>query len=278
MSMPRRLPRALLALPLTALLAACVTLPANHTPDPRDPLERLNRGTFAFNQALDKAVLRPVVRGYEKVTPKFVRTGIANFFDNAEYPIVIANNLLQGKFRPAANDTGRFLMNTTFGLGGLLDPATDAGLDRNNEDFGQTLGRWGVAPGPYLMVPFLGPYTLRDGLGALADDFAEPRHYLEDDSTRYGLWAAGQLDRRAGLSEAEAILDRAGDPYAFMRSAYLQRRQYLVTDGAMADEAFEDPLEDPLEEAPEDPLPKEGSSEQPRPVQGAEGDTPTAPQ
>lgn len=276
-----RLPRALFALPLLALLTACATLPANYTPDPRDPLERVNRGTFAFNQALDKAVLRPVIRGYKKVTPKFVRTGISNFFSNAEYPVVMVNNLLQAKFGPAANDLGRFLFNSTLGIGGLLDPATAAGFDRNNEDFGQTLGRWGVAPGPYLMVPLLGPYTLRDGIGSLADDFAEPRHYLEDDSTRYTLWAAGQLDRRAGLSETDAIIDRAGDPYAFVRSAYLQRRQYLVTDGAITDELpFEDPLEDPLEE--EDP-PAEDSApktppRQPEPVEGIAGDAPIPPQ
>lgn len=272
-----RLPRALFALPLLALLTACATLPANHTPDPRDPLERVNRGTFAFNQTLDKAVLRPVVRGYKKVTPKFVRTGISNFFSNAEYPVVMVNNLLQAKFGPAANDLGRFLLNTTLGIGGLLDPATAAGFDRNNEDFGQTLGRWGVAPGPYLMVPLLGPYTLRDGIGSLADDFAEPRHYLEDDSTRYTLWAAGQLDRRAGLSETDAIIDRAGDPYAFVRSAYLQRRQYLVTDGAVTDEL---PFEDPLEE--EDPPAEDSAPEtpprQPEPVEGIAGDTPIPPQ
>ncbi len=249
--------RASLALPLlmvtVAVLAGCATT-GPKTPDPRDPLERLNRGTFAFNQSLDEAVVRPVLRGYRKVTPRVVRTGISNFFANAEYPIVIVNNLLQGKFGPAAYDTGRFLLNTTLGVGGLFDPATGAGLERNNEDFGQTLGRWGVPSGPYLMVPFLGPYTLRDGLGGLADDFAEPRHYLEDDSTRGWLWAGGQLNRRAGLTEAEAILDRSGDPYAFVRSAYLQRRQYLVTDGASSDEppVDEDPalMEDLEDDAP----------------------------
>jgi phospholipid-binding lipoprotein MlaA len=238
--------RATLALPALFLsllsLAGCAAS-APRTPDPRDPLERFNRGTFAFNQSLDKAVVRPVLRGYRKVTPRVVRTGISNFFNNAEYPIVIVNNVLQGKLGPAANDTGRFLLNTTLGIGGLFDPATSAGLDRNNEDFGQTLGRWGVPAGPYVMVPFLGPYTLRDGFGGLADDFAKPRHYLEDDSTRWLVWTLGQLDRRAGLSEADAILDRSGDPYAFVRSAYLQRRQYLVTDGA---ESGEPPIdEDP---------------------------------
>lgn len=241
--MPRSPLRTLCALPLLLALAACASAPSTRTPDPRDPLERLNRQTFAFNQGLDKAIVRPVLRGYRKVTPKPVRTGISNFFNNAAYPVVIVNDLLQGKLGPAASDTGRFVVNTTLGLGGLFDPATRAGFDRNNEDFGQTLGKWGVRPGAYVVVPFLGPYTLRDGFGSLADDFAEPRHYLEDDSTRWELWAAGQLDRRSGLTEAEAILDRSGDPYAFVRSAYLQRRQYLVTDGA--EPADEEPLEDP---------------------------------
>jgi phospholipid-binding lipoprotein MlaA len=267
--------RATLALPALVLsllaFSGCATA-APRTPDPRDPFEQVNRGTFAFNQSLDKAVIRPVLRGYRKVTPKVVRTGIANFFANIQYPIVIANNVLQGKFGPAANDTGRFLLNTTLGVGGLLDPATDAGLDRNNEDFGQTLGRWGVPPGPYVMIPFLGPYTVRDGLAGIADDVSEPRSYLSAD-WRWGLWAGGQLNRRAGLTEAEAILDRSGDPYAFVRSAYLQRRQYLVTDGAVSDEPLAD--EDP---ALEDPALEDPALEDPELIEDAAGDTPTAPQ
>jgi phospholipid-binding lipoprotein MlaA len=244
--MTTRLPQTLLAFGLACLSSACATAQANRPPDPRDPFERINRGTFAFNQSLDKAVLRPAIRVYRKVTPQVVRTGLSNFFSNAEYPVVLLNNLLQGKVGPAASDTGRFLLNTTLGVGGLLDPATDAGLDRNNEDFGQTMGRWGVPPGPYVMLPFLGPYTMRDGFGALLDNFAESRQLLSDQSTNNLLWAGGQLDRRSRLSDADAILDRAGDPYAFVRSAYLQRRQYLVTDGAVSDEEpMEDPLEDP---------------------------------
>jgi len=263
--------RATLALPalllgLLALAGCATTAPKN--PDPRDPFERINRGTFAFNQSLDKAVIRPVLRGYRKITPRVVRTGISNFFTNAEYPVVLANNLLQGKLGPAANDTGRFLLNTTLGIGGLLDPASDAGLDRNNEDFGQTLGSWGVPPGPFLMLPVLGPYTVRDGLGGVVDNFAEPRQYIDDDTTRWALWAGGQLNRRAGFTEAEAILDRSGDPYAFVRSAYLQRRQYLVTDGAESDEPPVD----------EDPALEDPALEDPALMEDAAGDTPTVPQ
>jgi phospholipid-binding lipoprotein MlaA len=258
-----RAKRALPALTLALLaLSGCASAPPTK-PDARDPFERINRSTFAFNQSLDKAVIRPVLRGYRKITPRVVRTGISNFFANAEYPVVIVNDLLQGKFGPATNDAGRFLLNTTLGIGGLLDPASNAGLDRNNEDFGQTLGHWGVGPGPYVMMPFLGPYTLRDGFGGIADNFAEPRQYLDDRQTRWLLWGASQLNRRAGLTEAEAILDRSGDPYAFVRSAYLQRRQYLVTDGAGSDEP-------PVDEDP--------ALEDPELMDDAAGDTPVAPQ
>ena len=252
--------------PLLILFAAlalggCATVPTQATPDPRDPLERLNRSTYAFNDGLDRAIVKPLARGYRKVTPQFVQTGVSNFFSNAEYPVTLANNLLQGKFTAAASDTARFVLNTTFGLGGLLDPATASGLDRNDEDFGQTLGRWGVPPGPYIVVPFLGPYTLRDGIGSFADDFAEPRAYLEDDSTRWTLWAADKFDRRVRLLDADALLERTGDPYAFVRSAYLQRREYLVWDGdvPLEDDTLLEDLEDP--EDPEDPTDDAGSSE-----------------
>ncbi|MCU0759284.1 MAG: VacJ family lipoprotein [Steroidobacteraceae bacterium] len=268
--MNSRLRGTVAALCLACLSSACATVPSTRTPDPRDPFERVNRGTFAFNQSLDKAVLRPAIRGYRKVTPRVVRTGLSNFFSNAEYPVVILNNLLQGKFGPAASDTGRFLLNTTLGVGGFLDPATDAGLDRNNEDFGQTLGRWGVPAGPYVMIPFLGPYTLRDGFGALADNFVEPRQLLTSQRANNLVWVGGQLDRRSRLSDTDAIIDRAGDPYAFVRSAYLQRRQYLVTDGAAADD--ESPLEDPLDDPLDDP------AGEPQPTEGVSGDTPEAPQ
>ena len=232
---------------LTSALAGCATVPSAATPDRRDPFERLNRGVYAFNDGLDRALVKPAARGYRKVTPQFMQAGISNFFSNAKYPVTLVNNLLQGKVTAAASDTARFLLNTTLGLGGLLDPATQAGLDRNDEDFGQTLGKWGVPSGPYVVVPFLGPYTVRDGFGSLADDFAEPRAYLEDDSTRWTLWAADKFERRVRLLDADAVLERTGDPYAFVRSAYLQRREYLVRDGDVPvdDSMSDDPsLED----------------------------------
>jgi phospholipid-binding lipoprotein MlaA len=253
-------PRAAVLLLALFGLGGCATLPEGATADPRDPFERLNRSVYAFNDGLDRAVVKPAAQGYKKVTPQFVQTGISNFFSNAKYPVTLVNNLLQGKITAAASDTARFVLNTTFGLGGLLDPATASGLDRNDEDFGQTLGKWGVPPGPYVVVPFLGPYTLRDGIGSFADDFAEPRAYLEDDSTRWTLWAADKFERRVRLLEADALLERSGDPYAFVRSAYLQRREYLVRDGDVPVEELDPELEmedegDPDAEAAPDASP-----------------------
>lgn len=242
----RLLPLAL-TLALAASLTGCATV-SEASRDQRDPLEPLNRSVYAFNDGIDKAVLRPVARGYEAVVPQPVQTGVSNFFANAKYPVTLVNNLLQGKFKAALSDTARFTLNTTFGLGGILDPATASGLDVNDEDFGQTLGKWGVPSGPYLVLPFLGPYTLRDGIGSLADDFAEPRAYLEDDSTRWTLWAADKFERRVRLLEADAVLDRAGDPYTFVRSAYLQRREYLVRDGDVPAEDLELEMESGPEE------------------------------
>jgi phospholipid-binding lipoprotein MlaA len=242
----RLLPLAL-TLALAASLTGCATVP-EASRDKRDPLETVNRSVYAFNDGLDKAVLRPAARGYKAVVPQPIQTGVSNFFANAKYPVTLVNNLLQGKFKATLSDTARFTLNTTLGLGGILDPATAAGLDVNDEDFGQTLGKWGVPPGPYLVLPLLGPYTLRDGIGSLADDFAEPRAYLEDDSTRWTLWAADKFERRVRLLEADAVLDRAGDPYSFVRSAYLQRREFLVRDGDVPAEDLELEMESEPEE------------------------------
>lgn len=251
--MRRSLRPSLVLLPLLAL-AGCATVPAASR-DARDPLEPINRTVYAFNDGLDKAVVRPVARGYRAVVPQFVQTGVSNFFHNAKYPVTLVNNVLQGKLKAAASDTARFTLNTTLGLGGLLDLASDAGLDKNDEDFGQTLGKWGVPPGAYVVVPFLGPYTIRDGFGDLADNFSEPRTYLEDDSTRWILWGVDKFDKRVRLLDADTVLERTGDPYAFVRSAYLQRREYLVRDGNMPAEAPELEFEDP--EADAAPAPKD---------------------
>jgi phospholipid-binding lipoprotein MlaA len=214
--------------------------------DPRDPLERINRVTYTVNDKLDRAITKPIARTYRKVTPHFVQTGVSNFMDNFHYPIVIANDVLQAKFKPALSDTARFAMNIIVGVGGLFDPASAAGLDKNDEDFGLTLGRWGVHPGPYLIIPVLGPSTFRDGFGKLADAFADPTNYISDDVLRYSLDAVYLLDKRARLLDVEGALDNAYDPYAVLRSVYLQHRQYQISGGADAEEVPEDePPPDP---------------------------------
>ncbi|MGA7824565.1 MAG: VacJ family lipoprotein [Steroidobacteraceae bacterium] len=197
-------------------------------PDPRDPWERMNRVSYKFNDKLDKAVLRPVARTYRNDTPRVVQTGIRNVFDNVDTTIVMVNDLLQGQFKPFLNDTVRLLMNTTIGIGGLFDPATRAGLDKNSRDFGQTLGKWGLKPGPYLMLPFLGPSDVRDAFGKVADTYSTPRTYIGNPYWNYGSYLLEKLDERARLLDYDRTLDSAFDPYAFLRSAYLQNRDFKV--------------------------------------------------
>ena len=240
--------RSFLLLPLmTALLASgCASLP-NDKPDPRDRFERFNRSIFSFNQGLDKHVARPAAKAYVAVTPAPVRSGVSNFLANLGYPVVIVNDLLQAKPTPFARDTARFVVNTTVGIGGLFDPATKVGLQYNNEDFGQTLGYWGMGPGPYLMLPLIGPSDTRDLVGKVADHFAQPRTYLASTTLSLGLQGAELLDKRAAALEATDIINRAFDPYAFVRNAYLQRRQFLVHDGNPPDE---EPASEESEDSP----------------------------
>jgi phospholipid-binding lipoprotein MlaA len=245
---------------LALSLAGCAAVPGK--PDPRDPWERFNRSSFAFNDRLDRAVAKPVAKAYKKVTPRVVRTGVSNFVSNLGSLTTIANDVLQGKLRQAGSDTGRFLLNTTLGLGGLFDPASAAGIDRGNEDFGQTLGKWGVKSGPYLMLPFLGPSTVRDTFARFPDQFTYPVNYLEDDSTRYIIRGVEFVDLRAGLLDLDAQIERSYDKYAFVRNAWLQRREFLVTDGNVEDQSLEleegmteEPVEEPVEDPAAQPAP-----------------------
>ena len=240
--------RLVIGLLLVSTLSACATT-ATRAADPRDPFEPINRVSYAVNDGLDRVLIKPAAVVYHAVTPQFFQTGVTNVFANAKYPVTIVNNALQGKFRYAASDTGRFLLNTTAGLGGLFDPATAVGIERHDEDFGQTFGKWGIGAGPYFVVPLFGPTTLRDGFGSIADDFAEPRAHLEDDSTRWTLWAVDKFETRVRLLDADVVLERSGDPYAFVRSAYLQRREYQVRDGDV-------PVEDLEAELGEESAPK----------------------
>jgi len=240
---------------LALLLVGCASVPPGPR-DPKDPLERLNRSTFAFNDALDRAIAKPVAKAYVKVMPRFARMGINNVFNNLNTLGTAVNDVLQGKFKQAGNDSVRFLVNSTVGLGGLFDPATPMGFEFNDEDFGQTFGKWGMKPGPYLVLPFLGPSTFRDTFGRLIDQFTYPVTYLEDDSTRYLIRGVSLLDTRAELLDLDAQLENAYDKYAFVRNVWLQRREFQVTDGNIADESLE--LEEGME-FEEEGLPQESA-------------------
>jgi phospholipid-binding lipoprotein MlaA len=239
--------RAVLGAVLVLSACACVTLPPNAPRAPQDPWESWNRGVYKVNDKLDRAVAKPLARGYVRVVPQAIRTGINNFFSNLDTTTVMINDALQGKFLAAGNDLGRFLLNSTLGVGGLLDPATPAGLARNNEDFGQTLGHWGVHPGPFIELPLLGPSDLRDGPSRVVDNYTNPLQYVNNSYVKYGLWGVRLVDVRAGLLSLDETLKNVYDPYAFIRDAYLQRRAYLVSDGKVTEE----PLVDPGDDTPE---------------------------
>jgi phospholipid-binding lipoprotein MlaA len=234
----------LVAATLVLTLCGCAT---THQAVPADPWERFNRGSQRFNDALDRAVLKPVATRYHKFVPRVIRTGVTNLLGHLEFPTTIVNDLLQLKLRDTAADIGRFVLNSTLGIGGLLDPATRVGIPRNDEDFGQTLGRWGVPAGPYVVLPLLGPSTLRDTPAIVVDGQTDLRVQLDlDTGSRVALGVLTIVDRRASLLSTDATLDSAFDRYAFIRNAWLQRREYLVRDGDVPDEAppAED-LEDP---------------------------------
>jgi phospholipid-binding lipoprotein MlaA len=229
----------LLALLCAGLLPACAALPPGER-DPRDPYERFNRSMYRFNDALDRGVARPVARGYVKVTPAPVRTGVSNFFRNLASPTVIVNQLLQLKPKAFFTDTARLVINSTIGIGGLFDPASQMGLTAGDEDFGQTLGRWGVNSGPYIVLPVFGPATARDTVGLVADQFTDPKYYLVKDVwTSVGLTLGALVDVRASLLGTDEVLTSSFDPYVFMRNAYLQRREFQVKDGKVPAEEFE---------------------------------------
>lgn len=197
-----------------------------------DPLEGYNRAMYKFNDAVDTAVLKPVAKGYDFVVPDPISQGVSNFFSNLNDITVIINDLLQGKFHQAYKDTHRFVVNTTVGVGGIFDVASLSGLNKNNEDFGQTLGVWGADPGAYIVLPFFGPRNVRDTFGLIGDMFTDPVMYVEGDDARWALIGTRVVDTRAQLLKAEKVLDEAAlDEYSYVRDAYMQRRQNLVYDG-----------------------------------------------
>jgi phospholipid-binding lipoprotein MlaA len=231
-------------------IAGCASLPPGAKPDPRDRFERTNRAIYSFNVKVDHAVLRPTARTYVKVVPRGARTAVTNFLSNLTYTTTILNDLLQGQFRIGASDTARLVVNTLFGLGGLFDVATPSGLDRHSADFGQTLGKWGVHSGPYVMLPLLGPSTVRDSVGLLADEYTTPRAYIKDPWVRWPLFSIDLVDHRASLLDLDKYIDQSFDPYAFLRNSWLQRRAYQIH----GDQSSEEDLPD-MSDAAGDPVP-----------------------
>src|SRR5271165_873048 len=261
--------RVALGIVLAAALCGCVTLPPNSPRVPQDPWESWNRGVYKVNDKLERAVAKPVARTYVRTVPQPVRTGVSNFFENLHQTTVMVNDALQGKFAAAANDLARFVLNLTVGVGGLLDPATQAGLDLNDEDFGQTLGHWGVHPGPFVEIPILGPSDVRDGLGRAADIFTGPAHYVSNQPVSYSMYAVELVNKRAGLLPLDDTLKNVFDPYAFVRDAYLQRRAYMISDGKLKEEPLEDPGEDepPAAKPPAGQPPQQSAELPPAPLQ-----------
>ena len=208
----------------------------------RDPLQQLNRKVYELNfEILDPALIKPIATLYDRLTPRPVRVGINNFFSNLDEIPNAVNSILQGKIGQAANDTGRFIVNSVFGLGGVFDVATDAGMQPSQgEDFGQTLAVWGVSEGPYLMLPFLGPSTLRDAPSNVLDSFLDPFAYNDNYGMRAGIKAIDIVALRAELLGIDDVM--SGDKYIFVRDVYLQNREYVIADGAIEDD-FDD-LED----------------------------------
>jgi phospholipid-binding lipoprotein MlaA len=194
-----------------------------------DPLEKINRGVFWFNEQADRFVIKPVAKGYDWALPKPVKRGVSNVFDNLFTPVVAVSDLLQGNFQESAEDVGRFVVNSTVGVVGIFDVATGWGLEKRREDIGQAFGAWGIGSGPYLVLPILGPSSVRDGVGLVGNYFLLPQNYIEDDGTRWGVTILGGIDTRYRLLDASTVLEQAAlDRYAFVRSSYTQHRQNLV--------------------------------------------------
>jgi phospholipid-binding lipoprotein MlaA len=232
------IPQAIL-LAVALLSSGCASM--NGSADPHDPFEGYNRAIYQFNQDFDKAFGKPISKAYKKVVPAPVNKGITNFFSNLYDFTVLANSLLQLKFGQAAQDSMRIFFNSTFGILGFFDVATYMELPRHREDFGQTLGYWGVPPGPYFVLPFLGPSTIRDSAGIAVDwTFFDPI-FNQSVTVRNSLLVVNFIDTRADLLGATRLLQMAAlDPYVFTREAYLQRRRYLVYDGNPPPEEYED--------------------------------------
>ena len=237
----------------TLALAGCASAPGRTTND--DPYEGFNRAVYKFNDTIDRAALKPVAKGYRKVTPQFVRTGVGNVLSNIEYPGTVINQFLQGKFLLGLKDTGRFLINSTLGIAGIFDVATPLGLEKNDEDFGQTLAVWGVPSGPFVNLPLFGPSSMRDAPSRVVDWFTTPLQYTDLPwEAEWGERVINVIHTRSELLPLDETLRRTYDPYAFIRDAWAQQREFNIFDGNPPPETLEDLLdEDELEEPAEEP-------------------------
>ena len=207
-----------------------------------DPFEDLNRDIFIFNEKLDEKLLKPAALTYRKVTPQFARTGVTNFFNNLEEIDTTINQVLQGEIKYAFNDAGRFVINSTIGLFGLIDVASKMGLEKHEEDFGQTLGVWGFDSGPYIMIPFLGPSNPRDLLSRPISSFLSGTFAMEDNDVKITLVGIDALETRERLLDAETLI--IGDKYIFVKDAYIQSREYEINNGSTEDDEFLDDMDD----------------------------------
>lgn len=222
------------ALYQTAAIALAASLVAGCAASPSrvDPLEPMNRAFYEVHDAVDTAVMRPAIRFYVDVVPQPIRQSVSNFFNNIDDLISAINDLLQGDLDRFGNDMGRVVLNTGFGVGGLFDLASMVGIERGNQDFGLTFGKWGFDQGPYLFVPLFGPTTVRDGAGWIARLYVGPVGFITDVPVRNTIYGVGAVDLRAQYTEASQLVDTAAlDRYLFIRNAYLQRRRYMVYDG-----------------------------------------------
>jgi len=222
-----------------SLLSGCATI--HGEADPEDPLESFNRAMYGFNDTLDRAILKPVAQGYNAALPDPVSRGVSNFFSNIDDVVVLFNDILQLKFEQSLSDSARIFFNTTIGLLGIFDVASGMDLPKHEEDFGQTLGYWGVETGPYIVLPFFGPSNVRDTVGLIGDAYVNPLYDVEPEGDRTALTVVNLVDTRAGLLSASKILKEAAlDPYLFVRDAYSQHRQNLVYDGNPPKEKFDE--------------------------------------
>ena len=272
--------RPLCACAFVALVAGCASVPPNAGKNPIDPFERVNRQVYAFNDGFDRAIVKPAAKGYTKVVPKPARACVANFFDNLFELTSIVNSTLQGRPTSAGVSAGRFLMNSTVGFLGCFDIATHVGLERNKQYFALTMGHWGIGAGPYLVLPFLGPSSVRDAIGEIPDYFTDPFSYITPVKEYYLAYSVRFVDKRAQLLEATNLVEEAAlDPYQFVRDAYLQRtRSRISGESAPPPPEEEDPDSASPAATPRDapagaaPPP---SSEAPRPAEPPAVDGPT---